>query len=79
MGSEVKKRQKPPFIGGKVWLRVWLSMFEVILPLYVAFVVLCVFVFMSHHTLSSSLHSIASEIKENGIDLPPSFVEELKG
>lgn len=53
-------------------------MFEVILPLYVAFVVLCVFVFMSHHTLSTSLHSLASEIKENGIDLPPTFIEELK-
>jgi len=65
-------------MGGKVWLRVWLSMFEVILPLYVAFVVLCVFVFMSHHTLSSSLQSIATEIKDNGIDLPPSFIEELK-
>ena len=53
-------------------------MIEVLLPLYVAFVVLCVFVFFSHHTLSSSLHSLAAELKENGVEIPPSFVEELK-
>jgi len=53
-------------------------MLEVILPLYVAFVFLCVFVYMSHHSLSTTLHSLAKDLKENGVDLPPTFVDEMK-
>lgn len=53
-------------------------MLEVILPLYVAFVVLCVFVFMSHHNLSQTLQSLVSDFQKNGVELPPSFIEEMK-
>jgi hypothetical protein len=56
-------------------------MFEVILPLYVAFLGLSLFVFMQSHALSAQIAKVAGQIEEKmgePIEVPPSFMEELK-
>lgn len=64
----------------KVPDRSWLGMFEVVLPLYVAFLALCVFVFMLNHNLSTQIRSIGKQIEgrlNEPIKVPTTFMDEL--
>lgn len=56
-------------------------MFEVILPLYVAFLGLSLFVFMQSHALSAQIAKVATQIEDKmgePIEVPSSFMDELK-
>ena len=56
-------------------------MFEVIIPLYVSFLALCVFVFMQGQALSRQISDVAGAITDKlgeEVQVPSSFMDELK-
>jgi len=64
-----------------VRVKVWLSMFEVIIPLYASFLALCLFVFMQGQALSRQIKEVSTIITEKlgeDIKVPTSFMDELK-
>ena len=56
-------------------------MFEIVFPLYLIVVSLCVFSYLQHHALSASIRKVAEDIEArlNGdVSVPESFLTELK-
>ena len=56
-------------------------MFEVVFPLYIIVISLCVFSYLQHHALSASIKKVAQDIEDrlNGdVSVPESFLNELK-
>ena len=56
-------------------------MFEIVFPLYLIVISLCVFSYLQHHALSASIRKVADDIEArlNGdVSVPESFLTELK-
>ena len=74
----VKKDNKPPVTALEVSLRVVIGMIEVLLPVYASLFFLCVFVWISISSLKATLTALGNQLQTNTVEIPPSFVEELK-
>ena len=59
-------------------MRVVIGMFEVLFPVYASLLFLCVFVWMSISTLKTTLTELSDRFESKTVELPPSFVEEMK-
>ena len=59
-------------------MRVVIGMFEVLFPVYASLLFLCVFVWMSISTLKTTLSELSERFESKTVELPPSFVEEMK-
>jgi len=56
-------------------------MFEIIIPLYLIVISLCVFSYLQHHALSAHIKQIAKDIEDrlnSDVKVPTSFLDELK-
>lgn len=56
-------------------------MFEIIVPLYLIVISLCVFSYLQHHALSASIKQVAKDIEDRlnaDVKVPTSFLDELK-
>ena len=59
-------------------MRVVIGMIEVLFPVYASLLFLCVFVWMSITTLKTTLSELSARFESKTVELPPSFVEEMK-
>jgi hypothetical protein len=53
-------------------------MLEVLFPVYASLLFLCVFVWMSISTLKTTLSDLSARFESKTVELPPSFIEEMK-